>query len=89
MKMVSVSKDALRRKNKNYKPGKVQRIVSEFIASNKDVVEIQYEEDEYSAPYSCTGALTTAIKSMKVASSIKAVTIDGQCYLYRKDKIDD
>lgn len=44
MKMINVSKDVL---NGNYKPGKVQNFINEFVASDKDIIEVGYAEDEY------------------------------------------
>lgn len=86
MKMIATSMDMLTRSNNHYKPGKVQAFISEFIASNKDIVEVTYAEDEYATPYSCTAAMTCAIKGMKMSDSLCATTVDHHCYLYRKDR---
>lgn len=87
MKMINVSKDVLNRANKNYRPGKLQNFINEFVASGKDIIEVGYAEDEYSSPYSCTGALVAAIKGMKMADTLCATTVDRHCYLYRKDRV--
>lgn len=87
MKMVNVSKDVLNRNNKNYSPGRVQRFIAEFIASGKEIIEVEFADDEYNSPYSCTGSMKVAIKSMKVSDSVKAVTVDKHSYLYREDLI--
>lgn len=87
MKMVNVSKDVLNRANKNYAPSKVQRFIAEFIASGKDIIEVEFEKDEYNSPYSCTGSMKEAIKSMNVSDSVKAVTVDHHSYLYREGLI--
>lgn len=87
MRFTEASRDNLIRAN--YKPGKVQRVVQEFVDSGMDCVEVTYEDGEYSNPYSCTAALRVSAKSMKLTDTVEVETANGRCYMYRKDVRND
>ena len=82
MKLVKAERSKL---EKEYKWGKVQTFINEFIESGMDAAEVQYAEGEYSSVYSLATTLRLAIKRMHLSDTVKSNTIDGRCYLIRKD----
>lgn len=74
---------------KIYRPGKVQKILEEFIDSGLDTVEVLYTDGEYKDVYVCTGTLRVTIKKMHLSDTLEAMTINKKCYLCRKDGMND
>lgn len=72
--------------NKNYRAGKIQEKVQEFIDSGLPVVLVEYGETEYTCPASCQGTLKGAIRKMNVEGTADAITRNGKVFLVNKTR---
>lgn len=64
-------------------PGKIQAIVTEFVESDMDCAEVV--DHDCKNGLIATGCVNKAIKALKI-NSVKAVSRDGHCYIFREDK---
>lgn len=87
MKMVKANINVIKKESR-YKPTKCQQAIEEFINSDMDAAAIEYEEGEYTHPYSVAAALKNAIKKTMHEATVGCATRDGVTYLYRKDRLD-
>lgn len=85
MKLQKADKDMVR----GYKKTKVMGIIDQFVASDMDCAEVQYEVGEYACPTSCYNSVKQAIRRCRCEDTVSAKTVNGVVYLYKKENSDD
>lgn len=87
MKVRAIDPILFKQEVMSYSGTKIQVLVDEFRDGDATVVEVSYNEGEYSCPASCQGTIKNYLKRNHIGT-IDCIVRKGKVYLVKKSFLD-